>query len=69
MLPDVHETPKPKPYIRSPLLLAAYSALLIAIVFLVRGDGMYLIVGTSGLAIVLALGELVARLYRRRPSA
>jgi hypothetical protein len=69
MVPDLHEVPQPKPYIRSPLLLAAYCALVVAILFLVQGSGLYLIVGASCLAIMLALIELGVRLYRRRPSA
>jgi hypothetical protein len=68
-MPDLHDVPQPKPYIRSPLLLAAYCALVVAILFLVQGFGLYLMVGSSCLAILLALIELGIRLYRRRPSA
>jgi hypothetical protein len=53
------------PYKRSPLLVAAYCTLAFSIVLVFLGAGMYGTVGTAGIAVVLALGEVVVQLSRR----
>ena len=58
-----------KPYRRSPLLIAAYWTMGIALVLLVLGPGMIWIMSAVGMAVLLALVELFLRLKRRGPSA
>ena len=59
----------PRPYKRSPLLVAAYATLIAAIINLVLGTGMYLIVGSAGLAVLLGLAEIIVQVRRRSASA
>ncbi len=66
---DVPLEAKIRPYKRSPLLIAAYCVFCVAIVNFVLGTGMYLIVGSSGLAVVLALAEIIVQVRRRGASA
>jgi hypothetical protein len=61
-LPDPIE---PKPHVRSPLLIAAYCTIGVGLILLVLGAGMFWTLGTVGMAVLLALGELVAQLRRR----
>jgi hypothetical protein len=63
------EVPKQQPYRRSALLIAAYSAIGAALLNLILGTGLYLIVGSAALAVVLALAAIVVRLRRRKASA
>jgi hypothetical protein len=55
-----------KPYERSPLLLAAYCTIGVTLALLVFGPGMYWILGSAAMAVLLALAELVVQLRRRR---
>ena len=59
---------KRRPYTRSPLLIAAYGSFVAAIVNLILGTGMYWIVGSAGLAVLLSLAEIVVQVRRRAAS-
>jgi len=63
------QAPKQERYRRSALLVAAYSAIGAALLNLILGTGLYLIVGSAALAVVLALAAIVVRLRRRKASA
>ena len=68
----MHEIPtesKIVPYKRTPLLIAAYCVFAAALVNFILGTGMVLIVGSAGLAVLLALAEIVVQVRRRRASA
>ena len=66
MMPSQHQVMKQRgPYRRSPLLIAAYGTLALAIALLLLGSGLIWSGGAAGLAIALALGEIVAQLRRR----
>lgn len=60
---------KTKPYKRTPLLIAAYCACAAALINVVLGTGVVLTVGSAGLAVLLALAEIVIQVRRRRASA
>jgi uncharacterized membrane protein len=68
----MHEIPtksRIKPYKRTPLLIAAYCVFVVALVNFILGTGMVLIVGFAGLAVILALAEIIVQVRRRRASA
>jgi hypothetical protein len=57
-----------KPYKRTPLLIAAYCVFAVALVDLMLGTGMVLIADSAGLAVILALAEIIVQV-RRRPGS
>jgi len=61
--------PKPPPYKRSPLLVAAYGTLAAAIINLILRSGVYWIVGSAGLAVLLGLAEIIVQIRRGSASA
>lgn len=67
----MQELPKPtapRPYKRSPLLIGAYASFIAALFNFVMGTGMYWIVGSAGLAVLLALADIVVRVRNRGAS-
>ena len=54
---------------RSPLLVAAYGTLIATIISFVLGTGMYLIVGSATLAVLLGVAEIIVQVRRRSASA
>ena len=61
MQQELPQPTKPRPYKRSPLLIAAYATFIAALVNFVLGTGMYWIVGSAGVAVLLALAEIVVQ--------
>jgi len=53
-----------RPYTRSPLLLAAYGAILAALVNLVLGSGLIWTGGSAALAVLLALAAILVQIRR-----
>ena len=51
---------------RSPILIAAYCTIGVALILLVLGAGMFWTLGTAGLAVLLALAEVYIQLRRLR---
>ena len=66
---DLPADSKIKPYKRTPLLIAAYCVFTAVLVNLILGTGMILIAGSAGLAVLLALAEIVVQVRRRGASA
>lgn len=50
---------------RSPLVIAAYCTLGVALISLVLGGGAFWVLGSAGMAVLLALAELFLQLRRR----
>jgi hypothetical protein len=69
MVRELTQTTKPQLRRRSPLLVAAYCTLGLAIILMVFGSGLFLTVGTAAMAVLLAVGEIVVQRRRRSPSA
>jgi hypothetical protein len=59
-----HSTER-KGHKRSPLLIAAYCAMGFSLILLVLGGGMFWILGTVAMAVLLALADLFVQLRRR----
>jgi hypothetical protein len=53
---------------RSPLVVSAWGGLAVALVLFLRGDAMLFSIGAAVLSILLAVGEIVLRVYARRTS-
>ena len=66
---DIPSELKIKPSKRTPLLIAAYCALVATLVNLILGTGMMLILTPAGLSVLLAVGEIVLQMWRRRASS
>lgn len=64
-LPELLQATKSQRHRRSPLMVAAYCTLGVAIVLMLLGSGVYWTAGTVGIAFLLALGEMVVQLRRR----
>ena len=69
MVPQLPQATKSQRHRRSPLMVAAYCMLVSAIVLMLLDSEVYWTAGTMGMAVLLALGELVVQLRRRRVSA
>jgi hypothetical protein len=61
-LPDSTE---PKQHKRSPLLIAAYCTIGVTLISLVVGGGAFWVLGSAGMAVLLALAEIFVQLRRR----
>jgi hypothetical protein len=65
MIPDFPPPSKSGPYRRSPLVMAAYFMVGAAVLMLLLHAGMYWILSTAGMGVLLALGEILVQLRRR----
>lgn len=69
LIPDLRPTRERPPYRRSLLVILSYGAITAAIVNLLLRSGMIWTAGCAGIAIVLALADIIMQIRGRRASS
>jgi hypothetical protein len=69
LIPDRPKTAERPPYRRSVLVILAYGAITAAIVNSLLGSGMMWTAGSAGIAVLLALADIIMQIRGRGPSS
>jgi len=69
LIPDLRPTRERPPYRRSLLVILSYGAITVAIVNMLLRSGMIWTAGSAGIAIVLALTDIIMQIRGRSASS